>query len=103
MSITHIKSSEFAAWFTRSKPGDAITYFSGPSLTVACEEDHAIEKLRDEICKLGFDAVPRQDGNSIRLVDRGEMHLVQRRIGQKPEGNAAGAFEYIAIKSGRGS
>jgi hypothetical protein len=96
MTTTHIKASEFTNWFAKAKPSDSITYYSGPSFVAACEEDVALFKLRDAIWAAGFEKSPRENNNSIQLIDKNTLHLFQRRIGPRPEGNAVGIFEYIA-------
>jgi hypothetical protein len=83
----------FAEWFAKAKPGDSLTYFTGKDFPVACKKKFAVGNLRDAIWEAAFERGP--DG---RLLDKNTLHLIQRRVGSKPEGNAVGVFEYIAIK-----
>jgi hypothetical protein len=93
--MTTYNDKEFNNRFAKAKPGDSIIYYTGKSFVAACEEEFAFDKLRDAIWAATFEKGP--DG---RLLDKNTLHLVQRRVGPKPEGNKSGIFEYIAVKRG---
>jgi hypothetical protein len=95
MTITYIDAKELTRWFERAKGGDVIAYYTGTSLPYDCRELPAVENLREAVHETAFERGP--DG---RLLDKNTLHLVQRRVGPKPEGNKSGIFEYIAVKRG---
>jgi hypothetical protein len=95
MTTTYIDAKNFTEWFRKAKPGDSVIYYTGKSFVADCEEEFAFDKLRDAIWATAFEKGP--DG---KFIDRNTLHLVQRRVGPRPEGKAVGKFEYIAVKRG---
>jgi hypothetical protein len=98
---THIKADDFTAWLAKAKPGEKLVYYLGHSFITDCEKKHALDKLRDAIQAAAFE-ITRLENCVTHWGDKGTLHLVQHRVGPRPEGNAIGLFEYAAIKRARG-
>jgi hypothetical protein len=96
--VMTINDKEFNNWFAKAKPGESITYYSGKSFVADREKEYALNKLCDAILGVGFEVSVLQ--SKIHWADKGTLCLVQRRVGPRPEGNAVGTFEYIAVKRG---
>jgi hypothetical protein len=97
----HITAADFTKWFANAKPGERIIYYTGKSFIADCEEIHALDRLRDAVWAAGFEVFPRHESKII-LIDKKTLHLMQHRVGPKPEDNKSGIFEYVAINRGGG-
>jgi hypothetical protein len=91
----HITATEFREWLAAAKPGDVLLYATG---ALGTDTD------RGFITKdAGAPEAHALAGVAHKAWERGDAHLVQRRVGPMPTNGKHGAFQYIAIRRTSGN
>jgi hypothetical protein len=95
MDTSHITTREFSEWLAAAKPGEVLVYAVG---------------LLGPDTDRGFVAKDAGAPEAHALADaaymawqRGDAHLVQRRVGTAPTNGGSGKFQYIAIRRTSGN
>jgi hypothetical protein len=95
MDTEHVTTREFNEWLAAAKRGDALVYAVG---LLGPDIDRAL------IAKDNGAAEAHALAETAYVAwQRGDAHLVQRRVGPMPTNGKHGKFQYIAIRrtSGR--
>jgi hypothetical protein len=89
MDTEHITTREFCEWLAAAKPGEVLVYAVG---LLGPDTD------RGFIAKdAGAPEAHALAGAAYMAWQRGDAHLVQRRVGTASTNGGHGKFQYIAI------
>jgi hypothetical protein len=90
MDTEHITTREFNEWLAGAKRGDALVYAVG---SLGTDIDRGL------IAKHAGAAEAHALAEAAHIAwQRGDAHLVQRRVGPVPTNGGHGKFQYIAIR-----
>jgi hypothetical protein len=95
MDTEHITAREFREWLAAAKPGEALVYAVGELGTDTDRGFAAKDQGAPEAHALA--------GAAHKAWERGDAHLVQRRVGTAPANGKHGKFQYIAIRRTSGN
>jgi hypothetical protein len=95
MDTEHVTAREFNEWLAAAKRGDALVYACGQ---LGADIDLAL------IAKEAGAAEAHALAEAAYIAwQRGDTHLVQRRVGPMPTNGKHGKFQYIAIRRTSGN